>query len=96
MGARIPWRERCKRGPLHRPSVHTSSPISRRACYAAGAVGACLASTPAEYGVTGVKSFIVSHDGVVYEKDFWPATLNEFIKMDRFNTDRSWKPILEE
>jgi hypothetical protein len=83
-------------GPLHRPSVHASSPISRRGCYAAGAVGACLASTPAEYGVTGVKSFIVSHDGVVYEKDFGPATLNEFIKMDRFNTDRSWKPILEE
>jgi hypothetical protein len=46
--------------------------------------------------VTGVKSFIVSYDGVVYEKDFGPATLNEFIKMDRFNTDRSWKPILEE
>jgi Protein of unknown function (DUF2950) len=58
--------------------------------------GFALVAAPAEYGVSGVKSFIVSHDGVVYEKDFGPATLNEFIKMDRFNPDRSWKPILEE
>jgi Protein of unknown function (DUF2950) len=58
--------------------------------------GFALVAAPAEYGVTGVKSFIVSHDGVVYEKDFGPATLNEFIKMERFNPDRSWKPVLEE
>jgi len=58
--------------------------------------GFALVTAPAEYGVTGVKSFIVSHDGVVYEKDFGPATLNEFIKMERFNPDRSWKPVFEE
>jgi Protein of unknown function (DUF2950) len=58
--------------------------------------GFALVAAPAEYGVTGMKSFIVSHDGVVYEKDFGPATLNEFIKMERFNPDRSWKPVLEE
>ncbi len=58
--------------------------------------GFALVAAPAEYGVTGVKTFIVSHDGVVYEKDFGPATFNEFIKMDRFNPDRSWKPVLEE
>ncbi|HKV76968.1 MAG TPA: DUF2950 domain-containing protein [Candidatus Sulfotelmatobacter sp.] len=58
--------------------------------------GFALVAAPAEYGVTGVKTFIVSHDGVVYEKDFGPASLNEFIKMERFNPDPSWKPILEE
>jgi len=58
--------------------------------------GFALVAAPAEYGVTGMKSFIVSHDGVVYEKDFGPATLNEFSKMERFNPDRSWKPVLEE
>jgi hypothetical protein len=58
--------------------------------------GFALVAAPAEYGVTGVKSFIVSHDGVVYEKDFGSATLSEFVKMERFNPDRSWKPILEE
>jgi len=49
-----------------------------------------LVAAPAEYGVTGVETFIVSYEGVVYEKDFGPATLNEFIKMERFNPDRSW------
>jgi hypothetical protein len=58
--------------------------------------GFALVAAPAEYGVTGVKSFIVSQDGVVYEKDFGPSTLNEFMKMERFNPDRSWKPVLEE
>jgi len=58
--------------------------------------GFALVAAPAEYGVTGLKSFIVSHDGVVYEKDFGPATLNEFTKMERFNPDRSWKPVLGE
>jgi len=53
--------------------------------------GFALVAAPAEYGVTGVKSFIVSYDGVVYEKDFGQATLNEFIKMERFNPDHSWK-----
>jgi hypothetical protein len=31
--------------------------------------GFALVAAPAEYGVTGVKTFIVSHDGVVYQKD---------------------------
>ncbi|HWO33404.1 MAG TPA: DUF2950 domain-containing protein [Candidatus Acidoferrum sp.] len=55
--------------------------------------GFALVASPAEYGVTGVKSFIVSHDGVVYQKDFGPATLNEFAKMERFNPDSSWKVV---
>jgi hypothetical protein len=58
--------------------------------------GFALVASPAEYGVTGVKSFIVSHDGVVYEKDFGPTTLEEFMKMERFNPDPSWKPVPEE
>ncbi len=31
--------------------------------------GFALVAAPAIYGVTGMKTFIVSHDGVVYEKD---------------------------
>jgi len=58
--------------------------------------GFALVAAPAEYGVTGVKSFIVSHDGVVYEKDFGPSTIKEFAKMERFNPDRSWKPVPED
>src|ERR1700757_1858476 len=55
--------------------------------------GFALVAAPAEYGVTGVKTFIVSHDGVVYEKDFGPTTLDEFKNMERFNPDKSWTPV---
>ena len=57
--------------------------------------GFALVAAPGEYGVTGVKTFIVSHDGVVYEKDFGPQTLTEFQKTDRFNPDKSWTPVIE-
>jgi hypothetical protein len=58
--------------------------------------GFALVAAPAEYGVTGIKSFIVSQDGVVYEKDCGLASLSEFIKMERFNPDKSWAPVLED
>ncbi len=58
--------------------------------------GFALVAAPAEYAVTGVKTFIVSHDGVVYEKAFGAKTLDEFKKMERFNPDKSWTPVLDE
>src|SRR5215470_5514034 len=58
--------------------------------------GFALVAAPAEYGVTGVKTFIVSHDGIVYEKDFGPKSLEEFEKVGRFNPDKSWTPIPDE
>jgi hypothetical protein len=58
--------------------------------------GFALVAAPAEYAVTGVKTFIASHDGVVYEKDFGPKTIDEFVKMERFNPDKSWTPVPDE
>jgi hypothetical protein len=55
--------------------------------------GFALVAAPAEYHVTGVRTFMVSHDGVVYEKDLGPKTLDEFKKMERFNPDASWTPV---
>ena len=57
--------------------------------------GFALLAAPAEYGETGVKTFMVSNDGVVYEKDFGASTLSEFAKMERFDPDKSWAPVLE-
>ena len=57
--------------------------------------GFALVAAPAAYGVTGVKTFIVSHDGVVYEKDLGTRTLEEFKRMERFNPDKSWTPVDE-
>ena len=53
--------------------------------------GFALAAAPAQYRVTGVKSFIVGPDGVVYEKDLGPDTLKQFQAMDRYDPDKSWE-----
>jgi hypothetical protein len=58
--------------------------------------GFALVAAPAEYGVTGVRTFIVSQDGVVYDKDLGPQTLDKFKGMERFNPDKSWTPVTEE
>jgi hypothetical protein len=52
--------------------------------------GFALAAAPAQYRVTGVQTIIVSHDGVVYEKDLGPDTLKIFQSMDRYNPDKTW------
>jgi hypothetical protein len=57
--------------------------------------GFALVASPAEYGVTGIKSFIVSHDGVVYEKDLGPGSLTLFRQMELFNPDTGWRPVSE-
>jgi hypothetical protein len=57
--------------------------------------GFALVAAPAEYNVTGVRTFIVSNDGVVYEKDLGPQTLDEYKRMERFNPDQSWTPVPE-
>ena len=58
--------------------------------------GFALVAAPAEYGESGVKTFMVSHTGVVYQKDLGPSTLAEFQKMERFNPDKSWSVVPEE
>ena len=58
--------------------------------------GFALVAAPAEYGETGFKTFMVSHTGVVYEKDLGPATLETFQKMELFDPDKSWKPVVED
>jgi len=56
--------------------------------------GFALLAYPAVYQVTGVKSFLVSHDGVVYEKDLGPKTVEAAKGIELFNPDRSWQPVV--
>ena len=58
--------------------------------------GFALLAFPSMYRVTGVKSFIVSQDGVVYEKDLGPETTQLAKSMELFNPDKSWTPVLED
>jgi hypothetical protein len=55
--------------------------------------GFALAAAPADYRVTGVMTFIVSNDGVVYQRDLGPKTLDTFRAMERFNPDETWAPV---
>jgi hypothetical protein len=49
-----------------------------------------LVAVPAQYRVTGVKTFMVSYDGIVYEKDLGPDSLNIAKNMERYNPDKTW------
>jgi hypothetical protein len=57
--------------------------------------GFALVAAPADYEVTGVMTFIVSHDGVVYEKDLGPTTLEQLRAMERYNPDATWNPVTD-
>lgn len=52
-----------------------------------------LIAWPAHYGDTGVMSFIVSHDGVAYQKDLGPNGAAIAKAMTRFDPDSSWKAL---
>jgi Protein of unknown function (DUF2950) len=58
--------------------------------------GFALAAAPAQYRVTGVKTFIVGPSGIVYEKDLGPDTLKRFQSMERYNPDKTWRPTGDE
>lgn len=55
--------------------------------------GFALVAYPATYGNSGVMTFIVNHDGTVYEKDLGPDTAKIARAMAKFNPDKSWKPL---
>jgi hypothetical protein len=58
--------------------------------------GFALAAAPAQYRVTGVQTFIVSHDGIVYQKDLGPDTLTTFKNMELYNPDKTWVVTTDE
>ena len=55
--------------------------------------GFALVAFPEEYGVSGVKTFIVNHNGIVYEKDLGSMTGALARQMTRFNPDKTWRKI---
>jgi hypothetical protein len=54
--------------------------------------GFALVAFPARYGDSGIMTFIVNQDGVVYEKNLGPNTTATARGMTSFNPDASWKP----
>ncbi len=53
--------------------------------------GFALVAYPAEYGASGVMTFIVNHDGVVYEKDLGTETAKIAASMKKYDPDKTWE-----
>ncbi len=58
--------------------------------------GFALVAAPADYRVTGVKTFIVGPDGKVYEKDLGKDTLKAFRAMNQYNPDKTWQETTDD
>jgi hypothetical protein len=48
---------------------------------------------PAQYGSSGIMTFIVNHDGVVYQKDLGAKTASVAQAMTKFNPDKTWTAV---
>lgn len=57
--------------------------------------GFALLAFPSQYRVSGVKTFMVSNDGVVYEKDLGEKTADTAKMITLFNPDKTWTPVQE-
>lgn len=58
--------------------------------------GFALVAWPAQYDVTGVMTFIVNHDGLVYQKDLGTGTESAARSMTLFNPDPSWQKVAQQ
>jgi DUF2950 family protein len=52
-----------------------------------------VAPYPAEYGNSGVMTFLVNHAGAVFQKDLGPRTAKLAERITSFNPDQTWKKV---
>jgi hypothetical protein len=55
--------------------------------------GFALVAVPAEYGKTGIMTFVVSHHGKVFQKDLGEKSLDVARAMDVYDPDESWTEV---
>jgi hypothetical protein len=55
--------------------------------------GFALVAHPAEYGVSGIMTFIVNHEGVVYQKDLGRDTGRLALAMTAYDPDKTWQKV---
>ena len=54
-----------------------------------------LVAYPAEYGNSGIMTFIINNDGDVYEKDLGPRTERIASRLSEFNPDHTWRKVVD-
>jgi hypothetical protein len=57
--------------------------------------GFALVAYPAQYGNSGVMTFLVNNDGDVFQKDLGPDTAKTAAKISAFDPDHTWKKVIE-
>lgn len=58
--------------------------------------GFALVAWPVKYGETGVMTFMISHDGEIFERDLGKDTAAQAQAMKRFDPDSSWQEVKPE
>jgi hypothetical protein len=54
-----------------------------------------LVAYPAEYGNSGIMTFIINNDGDIYERDLGPGTSRIASRMTSFNPDHTWRKVVD-
>jgi len=104
LGPYLAWAERnnAKRGTINKPySGYYFKILTKQGKNAPGGTlnyieddmmvhGHGLIAWPARYGKSGIMSFMVSKDGIIYEKDLGEDTEAAVYEIDSFNPDDSW------
>jgi hypothetical protein len=55
--------------------------------------GFAILATPVQYGETGIMTFMISREGVVYEQDLGPDTVKLAASIQEYNPDEYWWPV---
>jgi hypothetical protein len=78
---------------LKRQGVHASGGAKNYVESGQMMRGFALIAFPARYGDSGVMSFIVNQNGIVYEKNFGPDTAIIARRITQFDPDNSWSVV---
>ena len=57
--------------------------------------GGRIVAYPEKYGDTGIATFLIDQNGVLYEKNLGKDTTELAKAMSEFDPDKSWKPVPE-
>jgi hypothetical protein len=57
--------------------------------------GFAAVAYPAEYGNSGIMTFIINHEGDIYEKDLGENTARIASQMTTFNPDHTWRKVVD-
>ena len=55
--------------------------------------GFAILATPVKYAETGVTTFMIGPDGIVYERDLGPDTVKLANSIQQYNPDDTWSPV---